>query len=72
MVSSARSLAPSYTGPEGQEDMPWLLTPGPLTTSRGVKLSMLADYGSRDVEFRHIDRRNPPATVRNGRCIGGL
>ncbi len=54
MVSFARPLAPSYTGPEGQEDMPWLLTPGPLTTSRGVKLSMLADYGSRDVEFRHI------------------
>ncbi len=54
MVSTARSLAPSYTGPEGQEDMPWLLTPGPLTTSRGVKLSMLADYGSRDVEFRQV------------------
>ncbi len=54
MVSSARSLAPSYTGPEGQEDMPWLLTPGPLTTSRGVKLAMLADWGSRDVEFRRV------------------
>ncbi len=52
MVSTARSLAPAYTGPEGQEDMPWLLTPGPLTTSRGVKLSMLADWGSRDIEFR--------------------
>ena len=34
--------------------MPYLLTPGPLTTSRGVKLAMLADYGSRDVEFRAI------------------
>jgi len=41
-----------FNGPEGQEDMPYLLTPGPLTTSRGVKLAMLADWGSRDVEFR--------------------
>jgi 2-aminoethylphosphonate-pyruvate transaminase len=34
--------------------MPWLLTPGPLTTSRGVKLAMLADWGSRDIEFRRV------------------
>jgi len=54
MVSSVRSFAPAYTGPEGQEDMPWLLTPGPLTTSRGVKLAMLADWGSRDIEFRRV------------------
>ncbi|MCA0432674.1 MAG: 2-aminoethylphosphonate--pyruvate transaminase [Proteobacteria bacterium] len=31
--------------------MPYLMTPGPLTTSRGVKSAMLADYGSRDSEF---------------------
>ena len=43
-----------FNGPEGQEDMPYLLTPGPLTTSRGVKLAMLADWGSRDVEFRKV------------------
>ena len=43
-----------YTGPEGQEDMPYLLTPGPLTTSRTVKAAMLADWGSRDVEFRKL------------------
>ena len=43
-----------FNGPEGQEDMPYLLTPGPLTTSRGVKFAMLADWGSRDVEFRKI------------------
>ncbi len=48
-------LAPlSFNGPPGQEDMPYLLTPGPLTTSRGVKLAMLADWGSRDVEFRDL------------------
>jgi 2-aminoethylphosphonate-pyruvate transaminase len=50
----AASFSPTFNGPEGQEDMPYLLTPGPLTTSRGVKLAMLADYGSRDVEFRQI------------------
>lgn len=44
----------SFKGPVGQEDMPYLLTPGPLTTSRGVKLAMLADWGSRDVEFRQV------------------
>ncbi len=43
-----------FNGPDGQEDMPYLLTPGPLTTSRGVKLAMLADWGSRDIEFRKM------------------
>jgi 2-aminoethylphosphonate-pyruvate transaminase len=43
-----------FQGPAGQEDMPYLLTPGPLTTSRYVKLAMLADWGSRDAEFRQI------------------
>ena len=43
-----------YNGPPGQEDMPYLLTPGPLTTSRTVKAAMLADWGSRDVEFRKV------------------
>ena len=43
-----------FPGPPGQEDMPYLLTPGPLTTSRGVKSAMLSDWGSRDVEFRRV------------------
>lgn len=43
-----------FQGPPGQEDMPYLLTPGPLTTSRTVKAAMLADWGSRDIEFRHM------------------
>jgi 2-aminoethylphosphonate-pyruvate transaminase len=47
-------FAPSFRGPEGQEDMPYLLTPGPLTTSRTVKLAALADWGSRDIEFRTL------------------
>jgi len=44
----------TFEGPDGQEDMPYLLTPGPLTTSRSVKLAMLADWGSRDIEFRQL------------------
>jgi 2-aminoethylphosphonate-pyruvate transaminase len=52
---------PSFKGPEGQEDMPYLLTPGPLTTSRTVKLAALADWGSRDMEFRNLVKE-----IRNG------
>ncbi len=36
---------------------PWLLTPGPLTTSPSVKQAMLHDYGSRDRRFIEINRR---------------
>jgi len=36
---------------------PWLLTPGPLTTSTTVKEAMLHDWGSRDREFIAINRR---------------
>jgi 2-aminoethylphosphonate-pyruvate transaminase len=46
----------NFNGPAGQEDMPYLLTPGPLTTSRTVKQTLLADWGSRDVEFRQVVR----------------
>jgi 2-aminoethylphosphonate-pyruvate transaminase len=36
---------------------PWLLTPGPLTTSLSVKQAMLRDFGSRDHEFIAINAR---------------
>ncbi len=36
---------------------PWLLTPGPLTTSLSVKQAMLHDFGSRDHEFIAINAR---------------
>ncbi|WP_020592101.1 2-aminoethylphosphonate--pyruvate transaminase [Kiloniella laminariae] len=36
---------------------PWLLTPGPLTTSVTTKQAMLHDYGSRDKKFIEINRR---------------
>ena len=36
---------------------PWLLTPGPLTTSRSVKEAMLHDWGSRDRDFIAINAR---------------
>jgi 2-aminoethylphosphonate-pyruvate transaminase len=36
---------------------PYLLTPGPLTTSRTVKEAMLRDWGSRDGAFIALNRR---------------
>ncbi|WP_119300972.1 2-aminoethylphosphonate--pyruvate transaminase [Dongia deserti] len=36
---------------------PWLLTPGPLTTSMSVKQAMLHDWGSRDANFIAINAR---------------
>ncbi|HEY7689648.1 MAG TPA: 2-aminoethylphosphonate--pyruvate transaminase [Dongiaceae bacterium] len=36
---------------------PWLLTPGPLTTSASVKQAMLHDWGSRDAAFIAINKR---------------
>ena len=34
---------------------PYLLTPGPLTTSLTVKQAMLHDYGSRDATFIELN-----------------
>ena len=36
---------------------PYLLTPGPLTTSKTVKQAMLHDYGSRDHDFIDLNQR---------------
>jgi 2-aminoethylphosphonate-pyruvate transaminase len=36
---------------------PWLLTPGPLTTSAATKEAMLHDWGSRDVRFIETNAR---------------
>lgn len=36
---------------------PWLLTPGPLTTTATVKEAMLRDWGSRDAAFIALNRR---------------
>lgn len=44
----------AYKGPDGQEDMPYLLSAGPVTTSRGVKIAMLADYDPWDSEFHQV------------------
>ncbi len=32
----------------------YLLTPGPLTTSKATKQAMLQDWGSRDAEFKEM------------------
>ncbi|WP_270933552.1 2-aminoethylphosphonate--pyruvate transaminase [Falsiroseomonas oryzae] len=49
-ASPAAHRAASETGD------PFLLTPGPLTTSRSVKAVMVHDWGSRDAEFLRINR----------------
>ncbi len=38
--------------PPPDDGAPWLLTPGPLTTSAAVKRAMLRDWGSWDGDFR--------------------
>jgi len=40
-----------------ETDDPWLLTPGPLTTSLSVKQAMLHDWGSRDQSFIDMTAR---------------
>jgi 2-aminoethylphosphonate-pyruvate transaminase len=47
---------------------PWLLTPGPLTTSLTVKQAMLHDWGSRDAGFIAINDRMRQRLVK---MIGG-
>lgn len=47
---------------------PWLLTPGPLTTSPTVKAAMQHDYGSRDHHFIAVNKRIRETLVR---VVGG-
>lgn len=42
--------------PDPAQNEPFLLTPGPLTTSEAVKRAMLRDWGSWDDEFRAVTR----------------
>jgi 2-aminoethylphosphonate-pyruvate transaminase len=53
------------TGPRD----PWLLTPGPLTTSATVKAAMTRDWGSRDAAFIAINKR---VRDRLAELVGGL
>ncbi len=55
--ASSSSPAKSETGD------PWLLTPGPLTTSRSVKEAAVHDYGSRDHYFIDVNVRMRQALV---------
>ena len=50
MLEKSRDIATSDTGD------PLLLTPGPLTTSKSVKESMVHDWGSRDATFIDINK----------------
>jgi 2-aminoethylphosphonate-pyruvate transaminase len=51
------SVKPSLSPSLSATGDPWLLTPGPLTTSPTVKQAMLHDYGSRDHHFIAVNRR---------------
>jgi 2-aminoethylphosphonate-pyruvate transaminase len=42
---------------DSEPNDPWLLTPGPLTTSLSVKQAMLHDWGSRDAAFIEMNAR---------------
>jgi len=46
--------APAAPLPAPELGEPWLLTPGPLTTSATVKRAMLSDWGSWDADFRAV------------------
>jgi 2-aminoethylphosphonate-pyruvate transaminase len=50
MPKTSLTVAKSETGD------PFLLTPGPLTTSKSVKAVMVHDWGSRDATFLRINR----------------
>jgi 2-aminoethylphosphonate-pyruvate transaminase len=47
----------TQNGGEPMRRDPFLLTPGPLTTSRSTKEAMLHDWGSRDAEFIAMNAR---------------
>jgi 2-aminoethylphosphonate-pyruvate transaminase len=51
---SLTDLAEVQPGPLPESDDPYLLTPGPLTTSRRTKEAMLHDWGSWDAEFNEV------------------
>lgn len=51
------SNTPIDASAQAASDDPWLLTPGPLTTSLSVKRAMLRDLGSRDGEFTAVTQR---------------
>jgi 2-aminoethylphosphonate-pyruvate transaminase len=66
----APAFMPSFNGPEGQEDMPWLLTAGPVVTSREVKLAMLADWSVRDAEFTSLALRVTEEVLQLAKAAG--
>ncbi len=49
-MTRANSNTFGFNGPQGQEDMSYLLMPGPVTTTQAVKLAALADRDPLDVE----------------------
>lgn len=56
MTMTKEPFAQRHSGAASPTGDPWLLTPGPLTTSPTVKQAMLHDYGSRDSSFIATNR----------------
>jgi 2-aminoethylphosphonate-pyruvate transaminase len=50
------SVNARFNGPDGQEDMTYLLSPGPVTTTRNVKFAALADFDPCSAEFISITK----------------
>ena len=50
-------MQPSFRMETSMNDEPYLLTPGPLTTSLRTRQAMLRDWGSWDVDFNTITSR---------------
>jgi 2-aminoethylphosphonate-pyruvate transaminase len=44
----------TFRGPPGAEDRPWLMTPGPVSTARAVRLAQLADWDAADPDLRRM------------------
>lgn len=65
IAAASRSARGRATSPTGD---PWLLTPGPLTTSPTVKAAMQHDLGSRDRHFIAVNRhvRERLVAIANG------
>jgi len=54
ILSKRLPMTIPFRGPAGQETTPYLLTPGPLTTTPAVKEAMLRDWGSWDADLRAV------------------
>ena len=55
-ISRSLRLEDDMAKAQSETGDPFLLTPGPLTTSASVKRAMVHDWGSRDATFVRYNR----------------